>query len=218
MAISAAFVPGRILLSAPSSCAAEVSSRISAVVALIDGLCGPNCSSGRGGGDGSRGELKGDAEFGSRAGDFAAIFRCCRTLWSALILKIGSTCSLYASEYPPLLETPRIGGIIICALKPEPRVLAWSLVKPCDESLRSLAIHYQKSTLSPMIDKVQGNKRNLPPRRASASSLLETRPVFSFRTERGRWINIGTLSEGPDASLRSLLSLGFIASRRQCDC
>ena len=65
------FVPGRVRLFADSSALLLASSSIS-LVGPASGLCGPNCNSGIGGGDGSRGELAGD--IAPLAGDtFAAM-------------------------------------------------------------------------------------------------------------------------------------------------
>lgn len=60
IAISAAFVPGLIRRAAPSS-GFEVASRDSSFdMSPMPGLCGPNWTSGMGGGEGSLGELDGD--------------------------------------------------------------------------------------------------------------------------------------------------------------
>jgi hypothetical protein len=59
-AISAAFVPGRILRRAASSGLLRGSTCVSIALPPLKGLCGPNCSSGIGGGEGRRGELEGD--------------------------------------------------------------------------------------------------------------------------------------------------------------
>lgn len=58
--MSAAFVPGLILLAAPSSGLEIASSDSSLEMSAIPGLLGPNCTSGIGGGEGNRGELEGE--------------------------------------------------------------------------------------------------------------------------------------------------------------
>jgi hypothetical protein len=58
--MSAAFVPGRILRLAASSGLLRGSTCVSIALPPLKGLCGPNCSSGIGGGEGRRGELEGD--------------------------------------------------------------------------------------------------------------------------------------------------------------
>lgn len=72
--MSDALLPGRTLLAAPSSCCAELPSLRPSGEAFTEGLLGPSCSSGSGGGDGSRGELGGAPPLACRAGDFAAIW------------------------------------------------------------------------------------------------------------------------------------------------
>ena len=69
--MSAALVPGRIRRRADSSGLFGASTCSSAGLEPIDGLWGPNCNSGMGGGEGSRGELDGDTP--ERAGVTAAM-------------------------------------------------------------------------------------------------------------------------------------------------
>ena len=58
--MSAALVPGLILLRAVSSGLIELSACCSAVLFDTEGLGGPNWNSGIGGGEGNRGELPGE--------------------------------------------------------------------------------------------------------------------------------------------------------------
>lgn len=70
--MSAARVPGLVLRRADSS-ALLLASTSTSPAGPVSGLCGPNCNSGIGGGDGSLGELAGD--IAPRAGvPTAAIF------------------------------------------------------------------------------------------------------------------------------------------------
>jgi hypothetical protein len=72
--MSAALVPGLIRLFASSSIFRLLSaSNWSSLALEIEGLCGPNCSSGMGGGDGNLGELDDDTPV--RAGETVAMMK-----------------------------------------------------------------------------------------------------------------------------------------------
>jgi hypothetical protein len=69
--MSANLVPGLILLAAPSSGFVVSPSWKSELASPTVGLCGPNCTSVKGGGEGRRGDL--DGETPVRAGVVAVI-------------------------------------------------------------------------------------------------------------------------------------------------
>ena len=76
-AMSIAFVPGLIRRRADSSGLLGVSACNSCGLEPVDGLGGPNCSSGMGGGEGSRGELEGETPV--REGEIAVMLSYCQS-------------------------------------------------------------------------------------------------------------------------------------------
>lgn len=106
--MSAALVPGLTRRAAPSSCTG-VASNLNSPGAFTEGLLGPSCSSGSGGGEGNRGELGGAP---IRAGDLADILWCLRTILSALMLHMMSLRSRYAFDHAVASWPLRTGGMV----------------------------------------------------------------------------------------------------------